>query len=132
MSRLRAAGSGDADVGEVSVTIKTEAPNGRSATGLDEASESMYKMDDRSLTRKQATRETFEHKKEIRKCARKSVIAQQLVKLTPCPEEEEDGVDIILNSLGVPMRIEKCAEETCLPPIPAPRACYVARRLRRD
>ena len=47
-----------------------------------------------------------EHRRSVQKSAMKSVVSQQLVKLSPM--EPDDQFDHVLNSLGVPMRIERC------------------------
>ena len=63
------------------------------------------------MTKREAKKEIKCHLKKIKSNAAHQAMAQQLVKLSPM-EEPDTRFDYVLNALGAPMRIEKCAAPT--------------------
>lgn len=78
------------------------------AVGLEEVPVQIKPELDRQQSRKQAKLTAKQEHNERVQASRKQQRANQLVKLSAIEENEKQGAtDTILNSLGVPMRIER-------------------------
>ena len=101
-------GEGSAsDLAQMACEIRADSMRSNSSGSGRESSE-------RQRARAATAKILGEHRRTVQQSAKKSVVTQQLVKLSPM--EPDDKFDHVLNTLGVPMRIERCKRPALPPP----------------